>query len=561
MSQSIIPLGGDRKPKTKYIGDAVDFFGFELDNVQGVGLVVGLNGTGSDPRPSWQRDHLVGELKTRGDTGNTIDLLADPNTSLVVLRGFIPPGARRGDTFDLEVILEPRSETTSLLEGALVKTKLRRNAEFGRKLIEGNVAAHGTGSVIVDAQFSPRQDKSSWTRGRIPGGGVVTEDRKIGIVIRPEQQSIRSAASIAHSINERFTTITRDGRVGVASAKNDTVVELLIPDAYRLNVGRYGQVIAQIAYDESASERMNRLEKLEKAAANPNEAREATLRLEAYGRDAIPALQRLVRHADPDVNICAALALAYQGHSEGIEILRAAAESRPAWRWHALTALASLNDRAAVEALAALMHGESAEARYGAFRAIRLKNADDRLLRREPIDSDFYFHVIPSTASPMVHVTTQGRPEVVVFGESQQLSDKTLFVESGLTVKSLGNEQIEITVYNSDGTASKRRTSSYMAEVIRGLAAAGCNFNTVTRFLLAAKQNDSISSRLAIDAVPSVHREADVDLPQAEAGVDVADASSSGYILSSRSTAAAAASSNTNGRASTRMGSRMGNSQ
>ncbi len=552
LSKSLIPIQ-NRKPKTKYIGDAIGFYGFNMENVQGIGLVDGLQGTGSDPRPSWQRDHLVGELKTRGDVGNTIQLLADPNTSLVVLRGFIPPGARRGDTFDLEVILEPRSETTSLFDGALMTTKLRPNSEFGKKLLEGNVAAHGSGSVIVEAQFSSRQDKSSWTRGRIPGGGVVAEDRKVGIVIRPEQQSIRSAASIAHSINDRFTTVTRSGRVGVATAKNDTVIELLIPDQYRLNVGRYGQVIAQIAFDESAAERVNRLEQLEKLAADPANAREASLRLEAMGRDAIPALQRLVRHAEPDVQVCAALALAYQGYTDGAAVLRAAAELRPAWRWHALTALASLSDRVGTETLADLMHVESAETRYGAFRALRFKNSDDRLLRREPVNSDFYFHVIPSTASPLVHITTTGRPEIIIFGEEQKLNGDFLFVESGLTIKGLGPDQMDITWYRPDGTVARRRTSSYIADVVRTLAEVRGNFNTISRFLLAANQSHALAGRLAIDAIPTLHRDDETELVMAEAQEIASDAGQESPMGGKRERATSPVSL---GRNSAKMGSR-----
>ncbi len=100
------------------MGDFAVPFGLYPVRVEAVGLVTGLNGTGSDPAPSPQRAALLDEMQTRGVTEpNTI--LASGNTSLVLVQGVLRPGIQKGDHFDVEVRVPGQSETTSLRGGYL----------------------------------------------------------------------------------------------------------------------------------------------------------------------------------------------------------------------------------------------------------------------------------------------------------------------------------------------------------------------------------------------------------------------------------------------------------
>ena len=47
------------------IGDVATIFGTDI-KVEGVGLVIGLDGTGSEPAPSWQQKKLVDEMQKSG---------------------------------------------------------------------------------------------------------------------------------------------------------------------------------------------------------------------------------------------------------------------------------------------------------------------------------------------------------------------------------------------------------------------------------------------------------------------------------------------------------------
>ncbi len=501
-----VPIVGADKKKTTalYVGDIAGMWGLNYAKVEGIGLVTGLKGTGSDPAPSWQREHLITELKSREGVGNTKELLASTDTSLVLIQGMIPPGARANDTFDLEVILQPKSETTNLDWGYLAKTRLRPMVFLGRKTREGHVMGDARGAVLVDALFESRQDQSNQTRGWILGGGKTFEDRNIGLSLRGDSQSVRTASMVGRAINDRFVTITRDGPTGVAQPKSDKIIELMIPNPYRHNLGRYSQVIGQIVYEESAKDRIGRMDQLAQEILEPISARLAALRLEALGKDGVPALQKALTHPDLEVQFYAAEALAYQGEADGVGILEAVAKSEPALRWHALTALSSLPDVRGGAALANLLHVDSAEARYGAFRAMRARNPDDPLVRGDWVANDYYLHVIPSTSTPMLHLTSSKRPEVVLFGEDQHFSPDTLYIETGLTIKNAGanTESLQISHFSVDQGERTRQCSTAVGDVIRTMADLGLPYSVVVRVCRECKQKGTLNSRLAINAVP-----------------------------------------------------------
>ncbi|MFM7741151.1 MAG: flagellar basal body P-ring protein FlgI, partial [Planctomycetota bacterium] len=256
---SLLPSGNSTPPTTQYVKDAAGFWGLDFGKLEGVGLVTDLRGTGSNPPPSGQRDYLVDELKTYPEIENAMNLLASKDTSMVLVKGMVPPGAKKGDRYDLELILppKPRLETSSLKYGFLFKTRMRPMVQLGNSVKKGSIAGQGRGSVLVDSLFEPRKDSENDVRGVILGGGILLDDRSFGLSVRSEENPLRQATSIARAINERFTTVTSDGRTGVATPKTDKVIELNIPESYRLNIGRYSQVIGNIAFNEQAQDRVN----------------------------------------------------------------------------------------------------------------------------------------------------------------------------------------------------------------------------------------------------------------------------------------------------------------
>src|SRR5262249_52352314 len=89
------------------------FANVEAIPVSGVGLVVGLEWTGGHAPPGNYRTFLENQLRLRG-VEHVKEILASPNTSLVLVSALVPPGVRKHDTLDVEITLPPQSKTTSL---------------------------------------------------------------------------------------------------------------------------------------------------------------------------------------------------------------------------------------------------------------------------------------------------------------------------------------------------------------------------------------------------------------------------------------------------------------
>src|SRR5206468_3275359 len=93
---------GDKKSKDKdetetkdpkSIGDVAAVSGLQSYPVRGVGLIVGLADTGSDPGPGPDRDALLQDMQKRG-VKNPEEILRSSTTALVLVRAKIPPGVR-----------------------------------------------------------------------------------------------------------------------------------------------------------------------------------------------------------------------------------------------------------------------------------------------------------------------------------------------------------------------------------------------------------------------------------------------------------------------------------
>ena len=503
----LLSLYDDKSDSTKYVGDICGFYGLNYAKVEGVGLAVSLDGTGSNPKPSGQREKLFRTLDTNKNIENPKKLLESKNTELVVMKGMLPPGIRKGETFDLEVIPLGGTEATSLEDGMLIQTQLAPMARLGRGVKQGHVIALGRGRISVDAIFESRQDQSNLLHGVILGGGKALEDRPLGLTIRSEDYSAKTTTAMARAINKRFTTVGSSGRTGVATPKTDRIVELGVPAGYRHNVGRYLSVIKNLAYGERTEDRVNRMDQLEQEMNDPSTAALAAIRLEALGNDGIPALKRALRHHDFEIQFQAAQAIAYSGESDGIEILRKAAKEEPAFRWHAMTALASMDDVSAGITLTDLMHVKSAETRYGAFRAMRAHSPQDPTIQGEWLAGDFSLHEIVSDSEPLLHFSREKRPEIVIYNDDQTVTPDFLHVETGLTIRANTNGTVSISVYSSADGEQKKTCSHRISDVVRTLGKMGFGYGRQLKMFRQAMQAGTLNTRLVVNAVPKLGRE------------------------------------------------------
>ena len=400
---------------TKLIGDYAAPWGLNAQRIERAALVTGLAGTGSDPAPNAQRQSLMADMQARGVVEPNA-LLASSATSLVWAHGYLPPGVRRGDRFDIHVEVPPDSETTSLGGGWLMETRLAEMAVLGSRVRDGHVLGIAEGPLLVDPVSTGTLDPVSKLRAKVPGGGVALQSRPIGLILAPEHRSVGLSKRIGDCINRRFHTTVRGAKRGVATPKTDRFIELEIPPVYADNLGRYIRVVRCMAVVEPSGGRHARLELLRRQLADPVTAPGAALRLEAIGREAIPMLREALESKDAEIRFAAAEALAYLGESAAAAHLAEAATSLRSARPAALAALGTIDDANGIDALRSLLTSPSAETRYGGFRGLWKIDPTSPLVRGDRLGDACSLHVLDVKGPPMVHVTRSRRPEIVLFG-------------------------------------------------------------------------------------------------------------------------------------------------
>jgi flagellar basal body P-ring protein FlgI len=502
------PENTEDAKNTKVIGDFTTPWNMFPAVVENVGLATKLKGTGSDPKPSPQRDLLVGEMQLRGVSSPNA-VLVSKDVSMVLVKAILRAGIQEGDRFDVEVRVPSGSETTSLRGGYLLETDLKelKAMEGDHSIHQGWTCGIAEGAVLVDPAATGKKDSMA-LRGRVLGGGRATKSRPLGLIVKREVRSVARSSAIQEAVNRRFFMFDKHNiKVGVATARDDKLVELKVHPRYKDNPQRFMAVVRALSLKETESERLDRIQRLERQLLDPVTSARAALQLEAIGKPAIDTLAKGIQSQDLEVRFYAAEALAYLDDSRAAAPLGQIAKDSPAFRIFALTALSTLNDFNSEEQLRELMQVPSAETRYGAFRALWAMNPNNAAIRGESLGNQFSYHIIDSASPPMVHVTRSKRPEVILFGRDQFLKTPVL-LEAGprILITSPKPDQIVLSKFSLNEQDQKRFVSARLDEVIRAIVDLGGSYPDVVQALQQAKQSGSLSSRLEVDALPEAGR-------------------------------------------------------
>ncbi|MFN9369901.1 MAG: flagellar basal body P-ring protein FlgI [Planctomycetia bacterium] len=514
---------------TKLVGDYAIASGLGLQRIERAALVTGLPGTGSDPPPGPQRAMLLSDMQERGVVDpNT--LLASPQTALVWVHAYLPPGVRKGDRFDVFVETPADTDTTSLAGGGLMETRLTDVAVLGNRVREGRVQGIVEGPLLVDPVANGTLDAVARIRARIPAGGVSCVNRPIGLLLAPEHRSVALSQRLGEVINRRFHAVVRGAKKGVATPKNDQFIEMEIPATYRHNLDRYVRVVRSVAVVEPAGGRHARLELLGRQLADPVTAPAAALRLEAIGKEAIPTLRGALDSNDAESRFAAAEALAYLGESVAASHLASAAAEMRSARPAALAALTVLDDPNGIDALQSLLSSASAETRYGAFRALWRMDRTMPLVTGDRCGDAFSLHVLDVKGPPLVHVTRSTRPEIVLFGAEHPLADGLRVEAGGTIVVVVEGTMATVSRFVPGQSDQSVEMRAAIEPVIRGIVELGGSYPDVVQFLQQASSRRGIRSRLAFDAIPSeydgresIHQEASARSREIAADRAVAD--------------------------------------
>ncbi len=230
---AVLSLGnlvyGNSAPTTTMLKSVCRLKGQEENTLQGLGIVVGLDGKGDGGNYQPTVRSLAKLMSVMGEQlgpGGLSELKDSKNVALVTVTATIPAaGARQGDRIDCTVA--SIGSAKSLAGGRLFLTPL-----VGPDRADPRVYAFAEGPITVDGE-------DMLTTGRVFGGArleadffnAFTKDGKITLVLDENHAGFGNAQEIVETINGQLGFGT--GSMPLARAINQQNVEVIIPSQYR----------------------------------------------------------------------------------------------------------------------------------------------------------------------------------------------------------------------------------------------------------------------------------------------------------------------------------------
>jgi hypothetical protein len=391
--------------------------------VRGFGVVMGLGKNGSTRCPTETRRRLVQDMYrlhreqfSRSESGISPEaLIADPDTAVVEVEGLIPPGARKGSTFDISVSALPGTETKTLVGGRLLFCELERfRAVNETTALRGKRMAVAAGPVFTNPFKNDDQGElvSSTRVGVVMGGGRTLSDRPVALVVTPPSYQV--ARSIEERINARF-----DGPDKIGDAVSPTLVSVIVPSNYKDRPAHFLHVLRHLSLGGGRAAIDRQIAALAKEmVANDPPFDELRLALEAVGRDAVPTVKKLYTHSDDDVSYHAAIAGLRLEDELAVEVIGAHAENRGSpYRLEAIRELGfAKNVRRGAYPLRRLLNEEDPRIQVAAYESLVMRN--DYSLDSVRVGRDNFILDVVRTKNPgCVYAKRYGQQRIALFGE------------------------------------------------------------------------------------------------------------------------------------------------
>jgi hypothetical protein len=500
------------KPVAPYLQDTI-FHRTEVMNtdrylVSGYGLVANLDYTGGSEAPTPVRDYMIKQMQQHriGSPSQPgfenippSRILADKRFALVRVDGYLPPGIRAGEYFDVEVSALPESSTTSLARGDLYRTDLRSSGADTRNLGGPiNVWARAQGPMFLNPVYSLEKGgdataKRSLRRGIVMDGAVAQSSRPIALVLRQPQRSM--ARRIEMRVDEYFQNSD------VAAAQDEGVVYLYVPAKFQGDWQHFLGLVTHLYLRDSEGFNATKAKLLAAEAVKPDAPlADISYCWEGLGNFGLPYYRDLMGHPDSAVAYYAARAAAFVGDPIAPEALaRIAKTKNDQFQVAAVRTLGALPNYSPSisHILRPLLDSDQNLVRVETYRVLA-EHKDPVIFTKviaptgQPSNEKFVLDIVKSNGPAIIHATRSGIPRIAIIGDRAQLNLPLVFaaMDGRLTISSDAKDPKYITIYYrpTGGTSpdarvappSKVLSTPDLAELVArlgGEGGGGLNFN------------------------------------------------------------------------------------
>jgi len=414
--------------------------GLRRMRVRGYGIVAGLGTHGSSECPRGIRHRLVQEMykmeqfAERGRDALPItpeQIIDDRDTAVVMVEGEIPAAAQVGDRFDLTVRALSGTQTTSLEGGRLYDCDLRIQREVSGGSIEGKRLATGTGPMSINPWSKPESAATQVNLriGAILGGGKVEKTRRLRLVL--EHPSYRQAIAMANCINTRFPRQRK-----VADGQTPAHVKLRIPREYADDPKHFLDVVRHLYLPTTPGFLDCRAAALAEEILDPDAPHmDIVLAFEGIGRTTLPLLHKLYGDARPHVSFHAGLAGMRLEDKAAIEPVAACAlNPRSPYRPAAIRALAAAKTMyRPASVLRTLLDDADPRIRVMAYEGL-CKSRDDAVVSTDIGGDSFRFDIVPCGGRNLIYATRTRERRIALLGGTIRCVPPVFFCDAEGTI-------------------------------------------------------------------------------------------------------------------------------
>ncbi len=224
---ALVFFAGPRSADAARVKDVAHLAGVRVNQLQGYGIVTGLDGTGDSARSTFTVQSVAAML-SRSGVKVAPEMLRTKNVAAVMVTAMLPPFATPGSTLDVTV--SSLGDAKSLRGGSLMLTPLlgvdgKIYAMSSGELAVGGFSASGGGSSV---------SKNHATAGRIPSGATIEQHVGIDLTGLTEliwvlhDADFTTASNMAAAISKTGVAASaRDGRHVVIPVGEDRRADIV----------------------------------------------------------------------------------------------------------------------------------------------------------------------------------------------------------------------------------------------------------------------------------------------------------------------------------------------